>query len=101
MKSFEEQFPSLKDKEIFMTFYQGLDDSVGFYMSEGEQEFFIKRVIEKYCLDKERVRQAIMELIPKNKNTCKCGKSCPGCIAESTMEANSHFLLKKFDFEVE
>jgi hypothetical protein len=68
MMAFYEDFPSLRDKIIFLE--QGKDEN-GNNIYGGEYVFI--RVIQKDCLDKQKVRGAITKL---KKRGCDEGCGC-------------------------
>ena len=55
MKTFDEEFPSMRGKEF--------DDDFG--------EFFYKECIQKFCLDKQKVREAIKKCLYWDNSTEK------------------------------
>ena len=87
--TFEEDFPSLKDKNVVRCV-----DGTWFYRSENinpkdESGMYSGLIVNKYCLDKQKVREAIKKLI-KLKNIpfteLKDGKVITNLLGSSTTE---------------
>ena len=62
MKSFEEEFPSLKDK-CHVTEYGELTQEVGYH----DDCWVILSDIKESCLDKQKVKDAIIKILNKKR----------------------------------
>lgn len=54
MSTFEEQFPSLNNKKWELKFQEHIDDSTAYFISTVN--------VKDYCLDKQKVREAIRKV---------------------------------------
>ena len=75
MKNFEEQFPSLKGEEYYLWFCYGETPEMVIETDKEEydEDDFIEKgyyhngTIKQHCLDKTKVREAIIKLLNENK----------------------------------
>ena len=65
MQTFEKQFPSLKDKEEFVRREKDI----------GKTEMYCRRYIQKHCLDKVRVQEALTKYSNLNNKMIKSFES--------------------------
>lgn len=55
---FKRDFPSLKGQDVVIPVFNG----------DGKKWGFQKHIVQKYCLDKQRVKKAIDKVIPLDEN---------------------------------
>ena len=84
-KKFEELFPSLKGK-IERMWYCWSDtrmvdeDDIEFKETEGETDYYDSEHIKEHCLDKQRVKEIIENIVKYHNVITTFGKDCSSVI---------------------